>query len=221
MKHTLYILFLLILTAVNAVCQTDTSNTEFHQYTSWNVEYGPNLTTYHINLRNTEDAPDKVKPGFGFDAGGALDYHITRNWSLQMGLLGNIERFGLQKDEDLSILTTFGIDLALQATWRNGKGMSLAVGPYTHFVYASTTSNQSIPNPYHRGFADDPRTDEPLFAIGDLNAGLALTAGYNIAEQWQIVLDFKWGVTDLLNTDSHKLYVRPLKIGLRIGYCFN
>lgn len=221
MRRAIYILFLLTVTAANAVCQTDTGDAEFRQYTSWNVALGPNLTTYRIDLGNAEDAPDKVRPGLGIDCGGALDYHITRDWSLQMGLLGNIERIGLQKEEDKTTLTAFGLDLALQATWRNGKGLSVAAGPYTHFVYASATSDQSMPNPYHRGFADDPRTDEPLFAIGDLNAGLAITAACNIAGQWQIVLDFKWGVTDLLNTDSHRLYVRPFKTGLRISYSFD
>lgn len=221
MKRALYILLFLLITANIAVGQTYTAEMEFHQYTGWSISLGPNITSYRINMQNSTDAPDKVTPAFGIDGGAAMEYHISPEWSIQTGAMGSIERIGLRKDDGKTTLTTFGIDLALQACWRNGKKLMLAVGPYTHFVFGSITANSTIPNPYRRGFADDPRTNEPLFALGDLNAGLALTAGYKMTDNWQIVFDFKWGVTDMLNTDSHSMYVRPFKIGLRVEFCFD
>ena len=218
MRKVLYIILILTIAGQTVCAQTD--DTVYRQYTNWSVALGPNLTSYRINMQQSTDAPDKVTPAFGIDGGGAIEYHITPAWSLHTGALGCLERIGLVKEEHTSILTTFGLDLTIQACWQNGERLSIAAGAYTHFVFGSITSDNRIPNPYFRGFADNPRTNEPLFAIGGLNAGLVLTTGYLLSDSWQIIFDFKWGVTDLLKTDSHRLYVRPFKFGLRLVYSF-
>lgn len=220
MRRLVYILLFIGFVTGSARCQEDTAAQENRQYTRWALTIGPNLTSYRCNLQNVDDAPDKVTPALGIDCGAAIEYRISQPWSLQMGLLGNIERVGLQKDGNTSKLSDFGIDLSIQACWQSERGLLAAIGPYTHFVLGSITNDWRTPNPHSRGFADNPRTEEPLFAIGDLNAGIALTAGYELNKNWHFVLDLKWGVTDLLITDSHRLYVRPLKTALRLVYNF-
>ena len=118
MRRLVYILLFIGFVTGSARCQEDTAAQENRQYTRWALTIGPNLTSYRCNLQNVDDAPDKVTPALGIDCGAAIEYRISQPWSLQMGLLGNIERVGLQKDGNTSKLSDFGIDLSIQACWQ-------------------------------------------------------------------------------------------------------
>ena len=59
-----------------------------------------------------------------------------------------------------------------------------------------------------------------FLGTNDFNAGISLSVGYEFASHWQVHLCVDWGVTDMLNVDSHELYVKPYKIGCQVAYHF-
>lgn len=221
-KNLLTIILSFIIIASAAAQKTDSSDL-FRQYTSWSITAGPNLNGYRYSLKSTDYAPDRIRPAFGVDAGAAISYHITRDWQLQMTALATIERAHIANNELTAMLTTGGTDISVQAGYRfgnDGISFQLLAGPYTHFTIFSHSSDHSVSNPYSRTNTNNPRTDNPLFALGDLCAGAALTMAVLTKRKWHTAVDLKWGITDLLNADSHKLFVKPYKIALRASYSF-
>lgn len=221
MRKNIFTIISLIILIASADAQNADSSDLFRQYTSWSLTAGPNLGGYRYNLQSTDYAPDYIRPALGADAGAAISYHITRNWRLQMTALATIERARIVTDEPTAVITTGGTDIMVQAGYSfdlNNISLQLLAGPYTHFIVFSHSSNHSVANPYSRTNTNNPRTDNPIFALGDLCAGAAMTLAVHIDRKWQMAVDLKWGITDLLNVDSHKLHVRPYKITLRASY---
>ncbi len=217
-----YSIIILTFISITSHAQTTDNIDEFRQYVNFAFGAGPNLMGYRINTNNTEYAPDHTIPSLGLDAGATLDYHITPLWSLLFNATGNIERVKLIKNDSTDCLTTYGMDLTVTAAYRKPlqKGvLILAAGPFAHFALANTIKGDgATPNPYTRIIATDPHTDEPTFAMSDFNAGITLALGYRFNNNLQITLNLKWGITDLLNYDSHDLYTKPYKITTQFSY---
>ena len=66
----------------------------------------------------------------------------------------------------------------------------------------------------------DPVTGKARFALSDIHAGLALAVGYEFKNMWQIQLDARMGITDILNLETSGTYVYPYKVSLLVGYHF-
>ncbi|MBP5190348.1 MAG: hypothetical protein J6031_05490 [Bacteroidales bacterium] len=222
MRKNLLIIILLV-TTIPLMGQEVSDDSHERQYTSWSILAGPNLSGCRFSLDATDNAPDRIAAAVGFDAGAAIGYHIASCWQLRLAVLANLERNRLYKDDEKTMLNSFGGDLLLQAGYTiplGGVQMQLLCGPYTHFIIASNSSNHIIANPFSRTTAINPRTENPLFALGDLAAGVAFTLAFQPAKHWQIALDTRWGITDMLNIESHQLYVKPYKVALLSGWSF-
>ncbi|MBP5516101.1 MAG: PorT family protein [Bacteroidales bacterium] len=222
--HRLLILLIPVLFAAPASAQQQNNEDENRQYVSWGIASGVNITGCRYDLTTATNVPDKVQASPGFEAGAFLEYHITRKWSLQMWTSGKIERVRLEKSGESNYLTTYGMDITIPVVYRidaNKGQWMLSTGPFSHFVIFNSISGEgSIENPYSRTIGTDPRTGEPRFALNDFNAGLAIAVGYEFKSHWQTRLEFKWGITDLLNVDSHDLYVKPYTVSLHVAYHF-
>ena len=98
MKKDISIILFLIL-AATAMAQTADDSDSIRQYTNWSIVAGPNICGYRHNLSNTDDAPDRITPSVGADAGTAISYHITTKWQLRLTALACLERDKLQRDD--------------------------------------------------------------------------------------------------------------------------
>lgn len=218
------ILFSLLLACIMpAFCQEERSDEANRQYTSWSIVAGPNISGYRFSLQATDNAPDRISPATGFDLGSAISYHIMSDWQLRLTALTGLERTKLKQDSETTTLSSLGADIVAQAGYRielQGTQIQLLAGPYTHFIIASQSSNHIISNPFNRTIANNPRTDNTLFALGEFSAGGAVTIVLQLKSKWMLALDTRWGLTDMLNAESHELYVRPYKVALLAGYSF-
>lgn len=194
---------------------------DFRQHTTWGFTTGANFLNYNLNLQSAIGAPDRAEPGIGAEAGLFFDFHISEPWALRFTPSVGMEHIRLYKGNDSGHLFTIAFELAIATEYSfsvKNSQFSILFGPYTHFVLASTLyGSDELRNPYSRTTASDPVTEQPSFAIGDLNAGLAFSLAYQLPSRWLIHMDLKYGVTDLLNADSHRLYVRPFKAVIAIG----
>lgn len=220
-----FLIILIVCCSTTAWAQNDYEDRDENvQYVSWGVLGGPNLTGCRVYLDSTDGAPDRTRPALGFNAGAFLEYHITPQWSLQFSASGDIERVETESKGLTNHLTTYGIGISVPVCFRmpvNQGTWFCSFGPYSHFVIASGISGDgTLDNPFTRVIANDPRTGEPQFALNDFNAGITLSLGYELASQWQCQLVCNWGISDLLNVDSHDLYVKPYKLGCLVSYHF-
>lgn len=218
MKRLIIILFLF-----SAAFAQDTLD-DYRQHTTWGFVTGANILNYSLNLQSAVGAPDRAAPGIGAELGLFFDYHISEPWALRFIPSAGMEHIQLFKGSDDGHLFTFAMELGMAAEYTfnlRQSEVNICLGPYTHFVLASTLyGSNELTNPYSRTVAADPVTEQPSFAMGDLNAGLALAIAYQTPSWWFLQLDVRYGVTDLLNADSHRLYVRPFKAVISVGKRF-
>lgn len=228
MKNNIKILILIFCIGpfLPTYAQTTTCDTcdDNLQFVSWGITAAPNLVGYRFNLEDSPDNPDRIYPNIGFDAGAFFEFHINRHWSLQMAASGDLERILLIKNDTSNHLTTIGMDIEILACyrlWKKSGAWFAKLGPYTHFVfYNHINSNGNISNLYTRILANDPRTGEPRFLMNDFNAGLSVSLGWESKSHWEYALNMKWGVSDLLNQESHTYFIKPYHIGFQLSYHF-
>ena len=230
---------LLIFNSQFSILNSQPSPDDYRQHTSWGFTTGANLLSYSLNLESAVGAPDRATPGLGADFGLFLDYHVSEAWAIRFAPSASMEHIRLYKNNDDGHLISFALDLSIALNYNfqlSTFNFQLLLGPYTHFVLASTLyGSDYLTNPYSRYVADDPVTERPYFAMGDLSSGLLLAFAYQLPSSWFLQLDLKYGITDLLNTDttvkgdlqsvkgdlqSPSLYVRPFKISLSAGHSF-
>lgn len=219
MRKNLYLLIIMIVLSLPVYAQDDTYDTE-RQYTSWSIIAGPTLSGYRFNPEQADNAPDQISAGIGGDIGTAISYHIAPHWQLRMTAQGYLERCTMIYDDQQSVLSSEGIDLILQAAYSfdiNGKNLLVFLGPYTHFILASNSSNHLISNPFKQSVSINPRTGKPLFAMGDTGAGAAMTLMMQFDKKWHIALDIRLGISDMFNSESHNTFIKPYKFALQIG----
>lgn len=197
------------------------------QYVSWGLQGGPNVSSFIMRvdplLRDTliMDSVLSATPAVGFDLGGYFEYHITRHWCVQLsGRLG-MDRSTLRYSDHRSHMLTLGADFSLPVLYRtplSSGHLFFSVAPYCHFVYFSHV-DEGI-NLYRRQVYTDPVTGKARFALSDIHAGFALAVGYEFENMWQIQLDVRMGITDILNLETSGTYVYPYKVSLLVGYHF-
>lgn len=224
MKRLVFILLIIIVNCQLSIVNCQDTLDDFRQHTTWGFVTGPNMLNYSLNLESAADSPDRATPGIGAELGLFLDYHITDSWALRFSPSAGMEHINLFKGTDDGHLFTFALELgiALEYTFKiQNSTFNINLGPYSHFVLASTLyGSDNLTNPYSRTIDSDPFTEQPNFAIGDFNAGLAFAIAYQFPSWWFVQLELKYGVTDLLNADSQRLYVRPFKTVISVGRRF-
>ena len=204
-------------------CQLSVVNCQeepFRQHLSWGVFVSPNLTGWSHNLDTISTAPDRIHPHFGVDAGFYLNFHVTPQWSILFGSNITLEQLRLSTNNENDNLSTLGADIDLSLSFSipcNNLTISLALGPYTHFMLYDL-SNDPAMHPYSRNFSYNPRNEEPVFRLNDFNAGVAAQISCLNKDGWQLFCKFRLGITDILNIDSHRLFVRPYKLSLGLAY---
>lgn len=222
-RYIIIILSFVFCASPAASAQTDSDiENDSQQTISWSLTGGVQLTGFRMNTDNEESLPKEARPMLGMDLGLFTEYQINNMWSLRFAVIGNIERTSVMIGNHTNVITTFGTDILMPVVVRvpNRLGSwTFAAGPYTHFVLGSRTDdNNALLNPYTRVVANDPRSGETNFALGSFNAGMTASAGFDFGNRWQISVYVLWGVTDLLAADSHELYIKSYKSGLRLIY---
>ena len=224
MRHHLsaYLFTVLILycstTWSQGLADTDEQQ-DLPQYVDFGLFAGPTLSGCLMNYNG--DGPDKIRPALGFDVGAWMGYHINNRWCLTFAVSSDCERFRLVKNDTINRITSFGIAVSPALLYQTASGWFFSTGPYAHFILASHINGDGNPtNPFSRTFGDDPRTDQPLFSLSNINAGIALTSGYQFPSHWQLLVNYRWGVTDLLNSSSHQYYVHPYRLTICLAHQF-
>ena len=223
-----YILLLAVLMPFsgNAFAQHygDSDSTEFRQHTSWSLSLGPNLLGYSLGGGSSQSVPDEVRPFVGFDAAAHLDFHITERIGLRLSTSPTMENFTIIWDNNKARLLTLGVDLSAMASATFSVrlcSIRLMAGPFTHFVLANWMSNSTyISNPYSRVTGIDPRTGEESFAMSKFNAGMQGSIIIELPTHWTLQADLRYGITDLFDAATTRLYIRPLKATIALGYHF-
>ena len=200
---------------------------DHRQTISWGLQGGGNISSFVMRvdplLRDTliMDSVLSATPGVGVDVGAFFEYHITRRWSVQLnGRLG-MDRTTLSFSTHRSHMLTLGTDFSLPVIYRvpsSSGNLFFSVAPFCHFVFYSYV-DEGI-NLYRRQVYTDPVTGKVRFALSDIHAGVALAVGYEFENRWQLQLDARMGITDILNLETPGTYVYPYKVSLLVGYRF-
>lgn len=200
---------------------------DHRQTVSWGLQGGGNISSFIMRvdplLRDTliMDSVLSATPRAGVDIGAFFEYHITRRWSVQLnGRLG-MDRTALSYSDHRSHMLTLGTDFSLPVTYRlplSSGSLFFSLAPFCHFVFYSYV-DEGV-NLYRRQVYTDPATGKVRFALSDIHAGIALAAGYEFENRWQLQLDARMGITDILNLETPGTYVYPYKVSLLVGYRF-
>ena len=200
---------------------------DHRQTVSWGLQGGPNVSSFIMRvdplLRDTliMDSVLSATPAVGFDLGAYFEYHITQTWSVQLnGRLG-MERTTLRYSDHRNHMLTLGADFSLPVLYRTPLStghLFFSAAPYCHFVFFSDADEGF--NLYRRQVYTDPVTGKIRFALSDIHAGIALAVGYEFESRWQVQLDARVGITDILNLETPGTYVYPYKVSLLVGYHF-
>lgn len=229
MKKTILTIVMFLAVATSAVCQ-EKSDDEFRQYTSWIALFGPSSQYYIGDASASSNAPDKIMPSIGLDAGMLLAYHISQEWALTLSTVANMERMTITKDDFSTGLTTLGADLSVMISRTltvGNKPLQLGAGPFSHFILASLVGDPDhFSNPYTGVAGIDPRSDKPYFCMNKTLAGIELNAMIGLSERWFLMADFKYGVTNLMNSGDNaptksgnpvRTSIHPVKLTVAIG----
>ena len=200
---------------------------DHRQTVSWGLQGGPNLSSFIMRvdplLRDTliMDSVLSATPSIGFDLGAFFEYGITRRWSVQLnGRLG-MESATLRYSDRHIHMLTLGGDFSLPVIYRttlSAGQLFFSLAPYCHFVFFSDADEGF--NLYRRQVFNDPATGKVRFALSDIHAGVAVAVGYEFESRWQVQLDGRIGITDILNLETPGTYVYPYKVSLLVGYHF-
>lgn len=178
-------------------------------------------------------------PGFGFELGGFLDYHITRNFLAEIQVILCLQNGSyVSTDKDLGFLVwhkrpinyladmrLVGIDIPLFLTFTlpAGEGkFRLGAGFFTHITFdAWSPGDRDFITPYNRIIEEAPDgKGKPRYALSDSHAGIAFQVGYEFAPGLMINLSGKYSVIDIINYESKLSYAHPYKVSLGVGWHF-
>ena len=200
---------------------------DHRQYVSWGLQGGGNVSSFIMRvdplLRDTliMDSVLSATPAVGFDVEAFFEYHITRTWSVQLNGRFGMDRATLRYSDRRNQMLTLGADFALPVIYRvplSRGSVFFSVAPYCHFVfYSQVDEGISL---YRRQIYTDPETGKDRFALSDIHAGVALAVGFEFENNWQVQLDARIGITDILNLETPGTYVYPYKVSLLVGYHF-
>ncbi|MBQ6243443.1 MAG: outer membrane beta-barrel protein [Bacteroidales bacterium] len=177
-------------------------------------------------------------PGFGAEAGAALEYHMTRYLSVEFQLLLALQNgsyFAANQDPGFLIwhrrnvsyiadMRLWGMDIPLYLVGRLPVGsgdLRLGAGPFTHLTFdAWCPGDRDFITPYKRIISKDDATGDKHYALSDSHAGFGLLLGYEFPSGLQLNLSAKYSITDILNYESDYSHAHPYKVSLGAGWRF-
>jgi hypothetical protein len=212
-----------------SLAQSDSwDDDDYHlQFVSWGLQGGVNASSFIMRvdplLRDTliMDSVLSATPAMGVDLGAFFEYRITDHWRVQLSARMGMDRATLRYSDHRSNMLTLGADFALPVLYRtpfSTGSIFFSVAPYCHFVFFSDVT-EGI-NLYRRQIYTDPVTGKDRFALSDIHAGIDLAVGYEFESHWQLQLDARFGITDILNLETPGTFVYPYKVSLLVGYHF-
>ena len=176
-------------------------------------------------------------PGFGIEAGGFIDYHLTQRLLVEVQAvlcLQNGSYVSTEKDlgflfwhrrpiSYLADMRQWGLDIPifLTYTFPAGTGQFRAgAGLFTHITFdAWCPGDTDFITPYNR-VVSIKESGKPRYALNDSHAGVGCQFGYEFPFGLQINLSAKFSVIDIINYESEKSYARPYKLSLGLGWHF-
>lgn len=232
MKKIKLLVFILLANVVAARAQTPGLEVEFQQQTiGWGFGTGLNVSSCMVKGMKTlvtDSLTDRffsVSPGVGVEAMVYVDYHIARQWSVQLCVRPAVERVAVEEWQPSAVssssphnnghLTTLSVAIVLPIVYHThigAKPLDLALAPYSHFVALSHTDN-GIGNPYSRVAATNQRSGMDQLALSDFHSGIALEVQMPLHNNWNIRLTAMQGLTNILNlANNNSSRVNPQKI---------
>lgn len=174
---------------------------------------------------NIAEAPGlSLAPGLGGEAGGFIDYNMTRHLLMEFQLLVGMETVRIKNEGSTVRMCTWGMDVPLYLMGHFDCGRSkiyFGGGPFTHFTFGAWSPDQDdFENPYRRAVGIDDVTGETQYALNDNHSGLGLLMGYEWPSGLQVNLSGKYSVTDVINYPDTRSYQHPFKISFGIAYRF-
>lgn len=206
MRHTLclFLIALMLPTALLAQDGYDDEPEANRQYVSWGVTAGPNISGYRIGLHDIEG--HSVQPSFGFGADAFLEYHISDPWRLRLDVGPSIDHVIVDRSNKAAICVDVALPVILRLPTPRRCAWVIGAGPYSHFDAIGNNAPMTI-------VGSDQQAD-------NFNSGLAILVAYETPSHWQLQAVCHWGMTNLLNSESHNGYILPYKIAFSIGHHF-
>lgn len=178
-------------------------------------------------------------PGFGFELGGFIDYHITKRLLIEVQVILGLQNGSyVATDKDLGFLLwhkrpisyladmrLIGMDIPLFLTYTLpcwSGNFRLGAGVFTHITFdAWSPGDRDFITPYHRIIEEaKTKNGKPRYALSDSHAGLGFQVGYEFPSGLMINLSGKYSVIDIINYESEKSYAHPYKVSLGFGWHF-
>lgn len=215
MKKTM--LFLLL--ALSFASQAQDNAVPKPKYLNWGVAAGPSATTFVMQMPASYSEPLEAQPGLGLELGGYLDYNLSRLCTMQFSAMLGCERVHLINGLADDVIMPHTIDISIKFGLRlplGGTKLLLAVGPYSQFTYACPTFGPSnIEDPFTRQINEDGD-----MALNDFNSGASASLGVETQDGWQLMLNYGFCLTNVLNVKSQGSYILPEKFTLTFGKRF-
>ncbi|MBR4524168.1 MAG: outer membrane beta-barrel protein [Bacteroidales bacterium] len=177
-------------------------------------------------------------PGFGFEIGAFIDYHITRRLAVEVQAIVGLQNGSyITTDKDLGFLfwhkrpvsdvvgmRMVGLDIPIYLVYGlpSGNGhFNFGAGIFTHITFdAWCPKDKGYVTPYKRVLDTNDVTGKPRYYLNDSHAGVGCLFGYEFASGLQINLSVKYSVLDIINYESAKSYGHPYKVSMGLGWRF-
>lgn len=176
-------------------------------------------------------------PGFGVEIGAFIDYHITKQLSIEVQTILCLQNGSyVSTDKDLGFIfwhkrpisyladmRLWGLDIPFYVMYELPSGPNkfrLGGGVFTHITFdAWCPGDQDFVTPYHRIISINSK-GKARYALNDSHAGLGLQFGYELACGLMFNLSAKYSVIDIINYESEKSYAHPYKLSMGLGWHF-
>ena len=161
----------------------------------------------------------------GVEAGGFMDFLVTKHFAIQARLLFTAEQNQFGNQDSTNHLWSFGADIPVLFLHRVGnleKGyFNIGAGPFAHFTFAS---NKGI---YHNVEPTEMPVQAPpaYLALHDNHAGLMAYVGYEFPIGIQIGFNYMISLSDVFGyykttqgTPENNVAFYPQRLSLGIAY---
>lgn len=154
-----------------------------------------------------------------FSAGGFVNLGLSEQFSVQGELSFQYRHSEFGWEHSGGCYRYWGVEIPIYAMYRymftNGSGIHVGIGPYTNFGLDATfrTANGKM-DLYEKD------KDTGLPPMKDSDTGFGIKAGYEFPCGLQLNVSFKTSVTNLIDTNSSKVKMRPMTIGAGVAYRF-
>lgn len=155
----------------------------------------------------------------GFSAGGFANLGISRHFSVQGELSFQHRHSEFRWKHSSGCYRYWGVEIPIYAMYRctfaNGGGVHVGIGPYTNFgldaMFKTASGKMDL-------YEKDKDTGLP--PMKDSDTGFGIKAGYEFLCGLQLNVSFKTSVTNIIDTNSSQVKMRPMTFGAGVAYRF-